>query len=215
MISTFCSPIDDDSSSLEPSQLALKNALERSVIIHYHISDTAKGTGILLDKEGHILTAYHVIFGWEDRVKVSQDSKTFIPAKVVKIEPKLDLAILKANLTNNITNIEWIDRSDLKINEPIFLFGAAWGLQNSFLKGYISHLNRTGFDFRMPSIPFIQTIGTSFPGCSGAAVYTFNGKALGLNRATIGNEPGNSIGLVIPSGYIKAFLKANKINTEK
>lgn len=196
-------------SNSEPSKNVLHSALERSVTIHYHISDTAKGTGLLLDEEGYILTAHHVILGWEDRVRISQDSKTFYDAILVRAEPKLDLALLKSTLTKKLPSISWVDRSELATNDSIFIFGSSWGLANSFLKGYISHTDRTGFDIRMPTIPYIQTMGTSFPGCSGAAVYTLEGGIIGINRATVGFEAGNSTGLVIPTGYVKAFLKAS------
>ncbi len=72
-----------NSENLEPSLEIIEEVKNRTVILHYHISDYAKGTGLLLDENGHVLTAKHVILGWEDRVRISQDSKTFYDAKVI------------------------------------------------------------------------------------------------------------------------------------
>ncbi|MGV3664714.1 MAG: S1C family serine protease [Leptospira bouyouniensis] len=207
---TFCSK-NNKPIQIEPTKEIIEIAKNRTVTLHYHISDYAKGTGLLLDDKGHVLTSRHVILGWEDRVRISQDSKTFFDAKVIIEEPKLDLVILKTELKRKLPKLEFIDRNDLEINEPVFLFGSAWGLANSFLKGYISNTDRSGFDLNLKLVPLIQTIGTSYPGCSGAGVYLYDGKLIGINRATIGSEPGNSIGLVIPSGYVKTFLNLSKI----
>ncbi|TGM25848.1 serine protease [Leptospira levettii] len=194
----------------EPSMEIINEVKNRSVILHYNISDYAKGTGMLLDEEGHVITSRHVILGWEDRVRISQDSKTFYNAKVIAEEPKLDLVILKTELKNKLKKLTLVDRSELKTNQSIFLYGAPWGIGNSFLKGYISDTNRIGIDSSMPEVPFIQTVGTSYPGCSGAGVFLNDGSFIGINRATIGNEPGNSIGLVIPATFVKVMLKMRK-----
>lgn len=191
----------------EPSPEVLQEALNRTVVLHYHISDYAKGTGLLLNDEGLVLTSQHVILGWEDRVRVSQDSKTFFAARVLREESKLDLVLLQTDLKRPVAALRWVDRGRLDINDSVFLYGAAWGLPNAFLKGYVAHTDRRGADIRMPAVPFIQTMGTSFPGCSGAGVYLYDGRILGVNRATVGAQPGDSTGLVIPAGYVRAFLE--------
>ncbi len=193
----------------EPSSQVLEEALARTVILHYHISNYAKGTGLLLDDQGHVLTAQHAILGWEDRLRVSQDSETFFGAQVIRGEPRLDLVILKTDLKRSVAPVHWVDRAELSINDSIFLYGAAWGLPSAFLKGYVAHTDRSGADIRMPTVPFVQTMGVSFPGCSGAGVYLYDGRLIGINRATLGFEAGNSTGLVIPAGYVRAFLNQN------
>ena len=164
---------------------------------------------MLLDAQGTVLTCHHVVFGWQDRLRVSQDSKHFFDAHVIREEPAIDLVLLKTDLKMPVAPLRYLDRSELAINDPIFLFGSAWGLGQTFLKGYVAHLDRTGTDIRMPGVPFVQTMGTSFPGCSGAAVYRLDGRFIGINRATVGADPGNSTGLVIPAGFVQAFLEQN------
>lgn len=201
-----------NSENLEPSLEIIEEVKNRTVILHYHISDYAKGTGLLLDENGHVLTAKHVILGWEDRVRISQDSKTFYTAKVIVDEPKLDLVILKTNLRAKLPQLVMVDRSELKFNQSVFSIGSPWGLGNSFLKGYIANTDRKGVDSLMMDVPLIQTMGISYPGCSGAGVFLNDGRFVGINRATVGIESGNSSGLVIPSGYVKTFLKLSKIS---
>lgn len=209
LLALHCAPRSAPA-QIEPTPEVLQEALDRTVVLHYHISDYAKGTGILLNDEGLVLTAQHVIFGWEDRVRVSQDSKNFFAARVLHSEPKLDLVLLQTDLKRPVAPLQWVDRGRLKANDSVFLYGAAWGLPNAFLKGYVAHTDRRGADIRMPTVPFVQTMGTSFPGCSGAGVYLYDGRILGVNRATVGAQPGDSTGLVIPAGYVRTFLEQHE-----
>lgn len=209
LLAVHCAP-QSVPAQTEPTQEILQEALDRTVVLHYHISDYAKGTGLLLNDEGLVLTAQHVILGWEDRVRVSQDSKTFFAARVLHQEGKLDLVLLQTDLKRRVAPLRWVDRGRLEINDSVFLYGAAWGLPNAFLKGYVAHTDRRGTDIRMPTVPFVQTMGTSFPGCSGAGVYLFDGRILGINRATVGAQPGDSTGLVIPAGYVRTFLEQHE-----
>lgn len=190
----------------EPNPDTIAAVGARAVIVHYNIGTDPKGTGVLIDDKGLVLTCFHVVSGWQDRVRVSSDGQTTYEARLVYSEPKLDLVLYQTPIRAAVTDLQWVNREDLHVNEPVFAVGAAWGLPASFLKGYIVHTDRTGADVTYPKIPFIQTMGASFPGLSGAGVYLNNGRIIGINRATIGMEAGNSTGLVIPAGYVRTFL---------
>ena len=170
-----------------------------------------KGSGFFIHKEGFIITALHVVEG-ETILQISQERNRFYPAEVVYKEPRFDLALLKTGLTKEIVSLRLNRMDELQLNDSIYLIGSPLGLNQSLLKGFISVLERTHFDPKYPDIPYIQTYGTSFEGCSGAAVYTYNGKLLGVNRATYGTAFGNSFGLVLPSEFLEIFLNESQKN---
>ncbi len=186
---------------------AVDYASARSIYL-YHMDDSRpRGSGVIIDNRGHVLSASHIIKGWEKNICVSQNGYTFFSARVLKNEERFDLVLLETDIKLIIPSIQWIDREKLSINDTVFSICSPYGLNNSFLKGYISNLDRSNTDIRYPEIPFIQTQNISFPGCSGAGVYLYNGKLIGINRATFGYAAGNGTGLVIPWGFIKVFLK--------
>ncbi|MCB1176962.1 MAG: trypsin-like peptidase domain-containing protein, partial [Leptospiraceae bacterium] len=184
----------------------LKSIEERYVGIYSN--DLIKGSGMQIDKNGYIITAYHVIQEIQpNEIKVSMDDKTFYSVELARIDKSKDLALLKSDLKINADFPQMEEQENLFNAEPIMLIGAPYELKKSFLKGYISNTKRENLDSSFPDIPFIQTHGTSYPGCSGGGVFLFNGKFIGINRATYGNSYGNSIGLVIPAIIIKEFIK--------
>ncbi len=205
-----CGPRTHEPAEPQPPRSSVVDAFKRTVIIHSATSETPKGTGLLVDSKGHFVTCYHVTSGWENEVRISLDAKSFFPARLTYKEPELDLALFETDLRVGVDDLRYGDREDLEINEPIFSVGGAWGLPHTFLRGYVAHQDRTGIDVRHPQIPFIQTMGTSFPGMSGAGVFLYDGRIIGLNRATYGIEAANSTGLVIPAGFLRTFLKLAK-----
>jgi S1-C subfamily serine protease len=200
----FCSTQKDSSSSEFPLNV-ISDSQKRQVTI-FHDNDMPKGSGFFINSDGFVLTAFHVV-GIEPVIQISEDKETFYPAKVVYVEKKFDLALLSTEYKKKIPKISWMGRLGLQINDPIFVIASPLGLINSFMKGYISQIERLKFDLQFPEIPYIQTYGTSFEGVSGAAVYSANGSVIGLNRATFGTSFGNSFGLVVPVEFIHVFFK--------
>jgi S1-C subfamily serine protease len=190
--------------STELTQETLEEAKDRAVTI-YHESNMVKGSGFLINDQGYVLTAFHVV-GVEPVIRVSQDDENFYEAKVVFKEIKFDIALLETTLKKKISRLEWWGKQGIAINDSIFSIASPLGLTRSFLKGYISETERIKFDPQYPEINYIQTYGTSFEGSSGAAVYLYNGKIIGMNRATFGTSYGNSFGLVLPTEFIHVFM---------
>ncbi len=188
------------------SNNVLQTAIQRNIIIHYDIAGDTKGSGIIINNRGTVLTCYHIVQGWENNLKISKDGKTFYKAKLLKKEPLQDLALLETDFKMNIPDLLIASRNDLNQNTEVFLIGNAYGLNHSFFRGYISFTNRE--DPQFPNIDFIQTQGISFPGSSGAGVYLFTGELIGINRATFGFQPGNGIGMTIPMEVVKKFIES-------
>lgn len=186
---------------------AIRSAEKKYITVYSGLDIFPKGSGLLLNKNGDILTCYHVIAGIENSVRVSQDGVTFHKATVAKYEHSFDLALLKTDIKETISEPDWIDREDLQVNQDVFSFATPYGMTTSFLKGYISHKNRINTVTGFHQIPFIQIMGISFPGSSGAGVFLNDGRTIGINSTTVTYGAGNGIGFVIPAGYIQAFLQ--------
>ena len=193
------------------SEAVVATAVSRSVTIYFATGDQAKGSGILLDARGYVVTANHVVEHRKDVLRVALDGHTLVPAFLQHAEPRLDLALLRTGLRRSVPRLRLLDRSEVRVGEPIFLVGAPYGLVNSFLTGTVSHTERTDAELLFAKVPFIQTLGVSFPGCSGAGVYARSGRLIGINRATYGFGAGNGIGLVIPAGFLRVFLRAARM----
>ncbi len=192
-----------------PLQPVLLHETTLEVLSRYvgiYSNNSIKGTGLLADSLGNVITVYHVVQEINGQnLKVSTDGVHFFHAKIIFFDKSNDLALLRTELTNQVKEISIESQDNLQQGQPILLVGAPYELQKSFLKGFISSPRREQLDLSYPDISFIQTHGTSFPGCSGAGVFLYNGKLIGLNRATYGNSYGNSIGLVIPAKILLEF----------
>lgn len=197
------------------SSAARETARLRSVSIGYTSSDRVQGSGVLWSGDGSILTCLHVIQAREDVLRVSFDGgRSYTQAEVVYAEPRFDLALLRVRNPDQVPPDRRAlgapalrDRAGLEDGQHAFAYGAPYALANSFLFGYISHVDRREADVSFQKVPFIQTMNLSFPGVSGAGVYLTNGELIGINRATFGIAAGNGIGLVIPAGFAEAFLQ--------
>ena len=134
-----------------------------------------EGTGIVISKEGHILTASHVISKATKiliRDVVGNESK----ARVIFDDPKTDLAIIKSK-----TGIEPIifAVNSPKIASKACLISNAFGLNLSITCGVISGLGRKNIGFNQIE-DFIQTDAASNPGSSGGALINLNGELIGM-----------------------------------
>ena len=168
-----------------------------------------KGGGLYLGA-GRVLTCQHVIEAIGSRdVRLELQGRTFA-ARVVYVEPRVDLAYLVFAETETLPAAEtpvWVDRASLRAGMPVYLMGSPYGWNASLLAGIVSHTDRSRTDPAFAKIPFVQTQGLSYPGTSGAAVYLEDGRVAGINRATFGSRAGTGIGLVIPAGFVRVFLE--------
>ncbi len=181
----------------------------RAVSIHAGSSSLATGSGFLLDSQT-ILTCAHVLpdqlskeAEWfaqtsSGNVRILEvSSPSHFDLRIYKLERSLDASPFPPDL--------WKPREEVKAGESVMTIASPFGLSMSTLYGHVSHTNRTGLDPQFAGVPFLQVQGIGFPGTSGAAVYAEDGRVIGILRASYGGTSG--IGLVIPSGYVVAFLE--------
>ena len=190
------------------------------------------GSGFVYDKNGHIVTNYHVIAGAAGNLQITFLDGTVYNARLVGGDPFSDLAVLKIE-GNNIPSDKLIplpigDSTSLRIGEQIVAIGNPFGLSGSMTEGIISGLGRLipsspesprnpSDDILPPaaeslssaySIPDIIQIDAPInPGNSGGPLLNIWGEVIGINTAifsTTGASAG--IGFAIPSNTIKKVV---------
>jgi S1-C subfamily serine protease len=168
------------------------------------------GSGIVLDKDGHILTNYHVVRGF-DTVTITFSDGTVAQADVVGKDPGNDMAVVKTDADPGVLQPATLgDSGAVKIGSVVAAIGNPFGLDGSFTTGVISGLDRTlpsSSDGR-PIRGLLQTDAAVNPGNSGGALLNLKGEIIGINTA-IENPGGNSfagIAYAVPINTPKRFL---------
>ena len=171
------------------------------------------GSGFVIDKEGHILTNYHVIEGADEIVVLIEDagSEKEYTATLIGSDSKTDIALIKINRDENTPKefpfLRLGSSEHLEVGEWVVAIGNPFGLSHTVTVGVVSALGRSiGAG---PYDEFIQTDASINPGNSGGPLINIEGEVIGINTAIIsGNSGGNvGIGFAIPINIAKGILK--------
>jgi len=163
------------------------------------------GSGVIVDaKQGIVITNYHVIKG-ADEVHISlKDSRNF-KAKLVGVDPELDVAVLKIN-ADHLTAVRLADSSLLEVGDFVVAIGNPFALGQTVTTGIVSALGRTGLGIEGYE-NFIQTDASINPGNSGGALVNLKGELVGINTAILAPSGGNvGIGFAIPINMVKSSM---------
>jgi S1-C subfamily serine protease len=175
------------------------------------------GSGIVLDKEGHILTNNHVV-GNFDSIDVILADGTAASATVLGRDPGNDLAVLQTDLPADLLVPATFGDSDaLRPGEFVIAVGNPFDLEGSVTEGIVSGLSRTleGGSGR-PLRQLIQADAAINPGNSGGGLFNANGQLIGITTAI--ENPSNDrvfvgVGYAVPSNVVTRFLP-NMLNGE-
>lgn len=149
------------------------------------------GSGFIISAEGIVVTNNHVIDGAEE-VLVSLTDGTFLPAKVVGVDDKTDLAVLKVDAGRDLPFVEFGDSDEAEVGDWVMAIGNPFGLGGSVTLGIVSARNR---DIQSgPYDNFIQTDASINQGNSGGPLFDMAGKVVGINTAIIA-AGGTSLGI--------------------
>jgi S1-C subfamily serine protease len=167
------------------------------------------GSGAVLDREGHIITNYHVIDGAK-KIDVTLASNATYPAELVGGDKEHDIAVLKIDApAEELFPIE-LGRSDnLRVGQRVYALGNPFGWDGTMTTGIISSLNRdlpSRVEGRLMQA-LIQTDAAMNPGNSGGPLLDSNARMIGMCVA-IASRSGQSsgIGFAIPIDRIKSIL---------
>jgi serine protease DegS len=163
------------------------------------------GSGVIVDKEGHIITNHHVIAN-ADSVRVALADGRVADARVVGRDPDTDLAVLKIDLSP--LPVATFGRSDqLKVGDVVLAIGDPIGLSQSVTHGIVSATSRQQLGIA-PLEDFIQTDAPINFGNSGGALIDSSGALVGINTAIVAKNLGvEGIGFAIPVNMVRGVLK--------
>lgn len=161
------------------------------------------GTGFFINKNGDILTNFHVI-GNAGKIYVSFLKYKDIRASVVGTNVTSDIAIIRINAKGKrIVPLLLGNSNNLKVGERVIAIGNPYNLYQTVTTGIISGLKRSLF---FPSARFygniIQTDAAINPGNSGGPLVDYSGRVIGINTAKLANNAQN-IGFAIPINLAK------------
>lgn len=167
----------------------------------YRHKQRSGGSGVIVDKEGHILTNNHVIEG-ADKVKIRlNDGREFI-ATVKGQDSRTDIAVLHIK-AKDLPVATLGDSDKLEVGEWAIAIGSPFGLEHTVTVGVISAKGRSGLGTGNYE-DFIQTDASINPGNSGGPLINIDGEVIGINAMII--QPGTGIGFAIPINMAKQIL---------
>jgi S1-C subfamily serine protease len=167
------------------------------------------GSGFVIDRQGHILTNYHVIEG-ADSVQVTLFDGSTHDARVIGADASNDVAVVLVQApADRLFPVALGDSSRLLVGQKILALGNPFGLERTLTTGIISSLDRSlrAKNGRMIK-GIIQTDAAINPGNSGGPLLNSRGEVIGMNTAII-SQVGQSAGIsfAVPISAIKRILK--------
>jgi serine protease DegQ len=163
------------------------------------------GSGVIVSRDGLILTNNHVIEG-ADEIAVVLDGSRRASAKIVGTDPDTDLAVIRAD-ADNLTPITFGRSDEVRVGDVVLAIGDPFGVGQTVTMGIVSATgrNRVGIN---PIENFIQTDAPINPGNSGGALVNSRGELIGINSA-IYSESGGSLGIgfAIPVSMAKPVVE--------
>lgn len=166
------------------------------------------GSGFIWDRQGHIITNYHVLQGASAvRIRLS-DQRTF-NATLIGASPEHDLAVLRIPMTTNMPKPLSIGTShDLQVGQITYAIGNPFGLDQTLTTGVVSALNRSLRNNYGSSIEdLIQTDAAINPGNSGGPLLDSAGRLVGINTAIFSRSGTYAgIGFAVPVDTVNRIV---------
>jgi len=143
-----------------------------------------QGSGVIVDKQGYIITNYHVVDRASEVFVELADGETQ-RADIVGIDPATDLAVLKVSAAGLIA-APWGKSSDMEVGDPVLAMGSPFGLSHTVTAGILSATGRHAVVEHVNYQDFLQTDAAVNPGNSGGPLVNMKGEIVGINTAIVG-----------------------------
>jgi Do/DeqQ family serine protease len=167
----------------------------------YKHKQKSGGSGVIVDKEGYILTNNHVVEE-ADKIKVRLNDGREFTATLKGQDSRTDLAVLHIK-AKDLPVATLGDSDKLEVGEWAIAIGSPFGLEHTVTVGVISAKGRSGLGTGTYE-DFIQTDASINPGNSGGPLLNIDGEVIGINAMII--QPGTGIGFAIPINMAKQIL---------
>lgn len=170
------------------------------------------GTGMIVSKDGYVITNKHVVDGSRKIQIITDEGDTYDNVKLLGADPLNDVAYLKISGVDDLPTISLGDSKTISVGQPVLAIGNALGAyQNSVTQGIISGTGRSvqAGDSSGNNVEYltdmIQTDAAINPGNSGGPLVNAAGDVIGINTATSTSAEG--LGFAIPISAVKGMLK--------
>ncbi len=169
------------------------------------VPQEGQGSGFVIDKEGHILTNYHVIADAR-QVEVTMHNRKKYKATVVGTDPPHDLAVIQIKAPD-LTPAVLGDSRNLQVGQKVYAIGNPFGLAGTMTRGIVSSIRPVREPNGAMIDEAIQTDAAINPGNSGGPLMNWHGEVIGINTMILSSVGQNAgIGFAIPINTAKAVL---------
>lgn len=167
------------------------------------------GSGFVIDKEGYVVTNFHVVKGAQRFFVAFGNMEESYPAKLVGSDPDNDIAVLKVDAPKEmLTPVELGNSDDLQVGQSAVAIGNPFAIGQTMTTGVISSLDRSlqAQEGRIMS-GLIQTDAAINSGNSGGPLFDSSGRVIGVNTMIYSPSGGSvGIGFAIPINTVKRFI---------
>jgi S1-C subfamily serine protease len=164
------------------------------------------GSGFVINRDGEILTNFHVVRGASQLTVKLSDMKSY-RARVLGTDSRNDLALIKIDAGRPLTTLRLGDSENLLVGQKVLAIGNPFGLEGTLTTGIVSSLNRgieSEDNRRLEGM--IQTDAAINPGNSGGPLLDSHGSVIGINTAILGSQGNIGIGFAMPINRAKEML---------
>ncbi len=169
---------------------------------------TGLGSGVIVSKQGHILTNYHVVNNAQQIQVTTNDRKTH-EAKLLGQDLDMDIAVLQIKDAADYPPLPFADSDKTKVGEMAFAFGSPFGFDFTVSRGIVSATQRRLSDI---GNDYIQTDTVINPGNSGGPLVNYLGEIIGINVSILNDDKNahswQGIGLALPANDARAAFEA-------
>jgi len=166
-----------------------------------------QGSGFIIDKDGHILTNYHVVAD-APQVEVTLNNRKKYRATIVGTDRAHDLAVLQIKVSDpQLQPMTLGDSTHLQVGQKVYAIGNPFGLAGTLTRGIVSSIRSVQEPDGVKIQEAIQTDAAINPGNSGGPLLNWHGEVIGINTmiaSNVGQSAG--IGFAIPINTAKAVL---------
>jgi len=169
--------------------------------------ETSLGSGVIVSREGHVLTNNHVIEGMTEIEVQLSDERSF-PARLLGTDPSVDIAVLKIDAPK-LDPLPIANSDGVRVGQLVFAIGNPFGLSETVTAGIISAKSRRAVDDS--TVEFLQSDAAINKGNSGGPLINLRGEVIGINTI-IYSRPGDGgwlgISFSVPSNVARRALES-------
>ena len=166
---------------------------------------TGAGSGVVISKDGYVVTNNHVVEGADKMTVAFANGKTY-EAKLVGTDKSSDIALIKLK-GKNFPFLEFGDSKNIRLGQFVLAIGNPFGVGQTVTMGIVSAKGRANIGI-VDYEDFIQTDAAINPGNSGGALVNLEGKLIGINTAILSRSGGyQGIGFAVPATMVQPVLE--------